>query len=57
MIKIAIRQTNLLYTQYEKRLDFTGIFVNMVKLGVRDLLPAAQGKSPLRENLVIERYF
>jgi len=57
MVIIAIRRTNLPYTQYEKRLDYAAIFVNIANLGVRDLLPAAQGRSPLRVNLVIERYF
>ena len=40
----------------KKRIDYAEIFVNMVKLGVRDLLPTAQGRSPLRVNYVIERY-
>ena len=53
---IAIRRTNLLYTQYEKRVDYVEIFVNIVNLGVRDFLSAAQGRSPLRVNQVIERY-
>ena len=30
--------------QYEKKIDFAEIFVNIVNLGVRDFLPAKQGK-------------
>jgi len=40
----------------KKRVDFADISVNIVNLGVRDLLPAAQGISPLRVNLVIVFY-
>ena len=37
----------------KKKVDYAGIFVNMVKLGVRDFLPATKDRNPLRMNLVI----
>jgi hypothetical protein len=49
-LKPAAREFDVSYSQYEKKVDYAEIFVNIVSLGVRDFLPAAQGnKSATRE--------
>ena len=40
--------------EIRKKVDFAGVFVNIVNLGVWDLLPEEEGINPLCVNLLIE---